>query len=141
VSFNIEKNIWIPDESCSSSPIPKTFPDAAIPFARVRQQMTLYVRQKRTSENFSVPDFLDGGYMSGPDCIPLVPESCPTCSNMLTNVQFLDDGIFVLRTYYGAVLRRRLVVTCVCGHTYKWNPTDEFIHAIKDNTEGGGFDC
>ena len=135
VFFEMEKNSWVPETSCSSHPIPKAFPDAAVPFARMRQQMSLYVKHQRVP-NMNTPEFLSGGYMCGPDCNPMTPENCFTCSSP-PSCHLQDDGVFVLRTYYGAVVRKRWVATCVCGHVYKWNPADEYIHAIKDNTEGG----
>lgn len=136
VFFEMDTNCWIPDRSCSSQPIPKAFPDAAVPFARKRQQMSQYVKLQGVP-NTNTPDFLSGGYMCGPDCVPMAPEHCLTCSSLSSSYQFLDDGVFVLRTYYGAVVRKRCAAICVCGHIYKWNPADEFIHAIKDNSEGG----
>jgi hypothetical protein len=48
-----------------------------------------------------------------------------------------EDGVFTLRTYYGAVLRRKFSRICVCGAKYAWNPSDEYIHTIKQGTEGG----
>ncbi len=133
VMFEMEKNCWVPDSSCTSEPIPKAFPEAAAAYARHRQQMSLYV-----SNDNNNPIFLSGGYMSGPDCIPLTPLACTSCSAPTsTSTVLQDNGVFVLRTYYGAVLRRRYSRYCACGHVYPWNPADEYIHAIKNNTEGG----
>jgi hypothetical protein len=82
------------------------------------------------------PIFISG-FMIGPDCLPLLPSTCSACASTESLNQVQDDGLFVLRTYYGGVLRKKLCAICSCGAKYKWEPSSEYIHCIKDDTEGG----
>ena len=83
-----------------------------------------------------MPFISDGGFMLGSDCVPSPCSSC-ACGSLLTDSVLEDDGHFIMRTYAGAVLRKRKALVCKCGNKLSWNPTAEYIHTIYHGTEGG----
>jgi hypothetical protein len=137
--FDESSNCWTPSADCSCTPLPGTLPDAATQYVRVRHQC-LDVRYI-TIEGRSAPEFLPGGLMIGPDCVPKQHANsvCSICSRNWKDAQLVDDGPFILRTKFGPVLRRKIKLICSCSKEYRWNPSDEFIHTIKNNAEGGTY--
>lgn len=133
VHFSMEHNSWMPSQGCLSTNIPVSLPSDAQKFVLTRQNCS-DVRYL----NSGIPYVSPEGYMLGPDCMPQTAGmACPQCSRSLQTAQLLDDGLFVLRTYMGAVLRKKKVSKCLCGWLAKWDPNSEFIYTIRNNSEGG----
>ena len=133
VHFSMQYNSWMPSQGCLKTNIPVSLPSAAQKFVLTRQNCS-DVRHLPSGIPYVSPE----GYMLGPDCIPTTTaELCPQCSTALQTAHLLDDGIFVLRTYMGAVLRRKKTIKCQCGWLAKWDPNTEFIYTIRSDSEGG----
>jgi hypothetical protein len=127
-------NCWVPTASCSQTPIPSKMPEHAIPFVSYRQDMSVYVKiDSQTKKALLV----EGPFMIGPDCVPILPVVCSRCQHQLVVSSEICEDVFLERTYYGAVARNKISKFCVCGCRYDWDPSTEFIHTIRNNCEGG----
>ena len=133
IFFDVDLNSWVGKADVCQNPIPRDFPESAASYALNRAICSSVQRESPSVE--SAPVLFDG-YMIGAECLPRPTELCICGRSGKEAVQY-DDGVFVLRTYLGAVKRQKRKAVCVCGHTLHWNPGDEFIHTINNGTEGG----
>ncbi len=135
-TFCLNENCWVPSKSCSNTPLPPELPCEASPFVIVRQQCSDVAYHCVGGR--AVPELGVGGFMKGPDCEPTpTTPLCSTCGSPWRSAERCDDGHFILRTNMGAVLRRKRKLVCACGNTSEWQPASEYIHTIRDSTEGG----
>ena len=127
----------MPSQGCLNTNIPISIPIEAQPYVLARQTCS-DVQHLSSGEPFISVE----GYMLGHDCTPnsdAFKSNCAQCSGPLTDGTLVDDGVFVLRTYMGAVLRPKKALKCSCGNLLKWNPSEEYIHTIRNNCEGGKY--
>lgn len=136
MQFDEALNCWVPRDDCGQHPLPNSLPPEAAVFVRNRQQL----RDVRVHdiEGMATPYVSESGFMEGPQCIPRIPnDSCRACGNDWKASTSTSDGMFLLRTYGGAVIREKRALVCACGERVKWRPAEEFIHTIRNETEGG----
>ena len=135
VYFNKQANTWFPDAEMCQIPIPREFPDEAMPWALRRATCSDVQQSYNGSETY--PYLTDDGYMIGKPCMPVPFDQRCSCGHLWKEATPHSDGLFVLRTYLGAVKREKYTLKCNCDEELKWDPGHEFIHTINSDTEGG----
>ena len=77
--------------------------------------------------------------MIGPDCSPNISNNgtCVQCQRPWSEARTEGDGQFIQRTYLGAVLRLKYRLVCACSALLTWNPSSEYLHTIRNETQGG----
>ena len=136
VFFNVDKNMWVPDDSIkgiSLVPLPPTLPEEASPWVFKRQTSAQYIRN---SNDMDCNDAPEKNMMLGEPCYPDQSGFCD-CGLTWKSATLCFQCWFTVRTCVGAVARRRYVAVCSCKQFIQWNPATEFIHAIS--LEEGGM--
>jgi hypothetical protein len=136
VHFDISRNSWVPRDDCGQHILPALLPPEAAPFVCNRQLL----RDVRLQDNSGIltPYVSESGFLEGPDCIPRISQqNFPSCGSCWGVTNLIPSGIFILRTYGGAVIRQKRALVCACGETVSWRPEDEYIHTIRNQSEGG----
>ena len=132
--FNCDKNTWIPVSTCAQHFIPDSLPEEANEYVRRRASCSdvLYEDEEKT-----VPQVSHDGFMIGRDCLPTLGNIICSCGRAWTEATLVSDGHFVLRTYLGAVVRKKKKALCACGLENHWNPASEYVHTIDSDSERG----
>lgn len=134
--FSPSENTWMPISSCCQHPIPEEFPTTASETVRRREACKVV----SVDQQSGLPKIDRDGFMIGDDCIPAFDDTCVCdCGRRWADAVFEECGHFIMRTYFGAVLRVKKKAICACGQERLWNPASEFVHTIDNDSEGGEF--
>lgn len=132
--FDVDRNTWMPASACSQHVIPDALPMEANVYVMRRATCSDVLHE---SENLSLPQLSQDGFMSGIDCLPTIDDLLCSCGRAWAEATLQSHGHFVLRTYLGAVIRTKKKAVCCCGLENLWSPASEYIHTIDGDSEGG----
>ena len=127
LDFDFDASSYRPTRSHSQNPIPRELTDSMMEFVRRRQQIC-----------FNAESINEYGHFNGHMLLPSDDGTCSVCGknwNMAAVTNSLKK--FILRTLNGSMLQDIGFLICDCNNKKLWDPADEAIHTIDDDSEGG----